>query len=190
MAVQLFEKANGYSDSEQFLGKLGREIWRLHEAQFEDDIDEILDHGINAAITAWHLHEIVAVEFNLNKEAYRNTLNSRCIDLGLMHDIATYAKHLRVTRPQRRNSNDSLQLRTIVRPFINEEEWEESKKSMEFFGISISEDSTEYSYRAYRPLKIDDREVEEILVDIKYFWTREIKALQNQDGNILKRPET
>ena len=161
-----------------FFEKLKREIWRLHEAQFQNDDDEIFDHGLNAAITAWHLHEVIARENGLDKVAYRDDVKKRCPDLGLMHDIATQAKHFNVTSPQRNNPQDDLELKTIVRPYITEEEWNDA--GGEFFGTIIKplRGDRPYKLTPYRVLKVDVREVEEILEAIEYFWRRELEKFK------------
>jgi hypothetical protein len=166
--------------AEAFLGKLKREIWRLHEAQFDGNIDDILDHGLNASITAWHLHEIVAEEFGLDKSPYRGDVKRRCIDLGLMHDIATQAKHFRVTKPQRKNLNDNLRMTTGARPYMSEEEWRESRAAFEEWGIPPIQNNDVYKSRPYHVLKVDGREVEEILEEIRRFWRYEIQRHQKE----------
>lgn len=171
----------GFSSSKDFIEKLKREIWRLHEAQFDDKTDEnILDHGLNAVITAWHLHEIIAKENSLSKDNYRDGVKSRCPDLGLMHDIATQTKHFQVSSPQRRNPQDTLEMKTSVRPYIAEDEWKQSRKDMEEFGIIVK--NYEYKPLPYRVLKIEGREVEEILEDIRRFWERELNTFASPNS--------
>jgi hypothetical protein len=97
MSVQI----TGFKSSIDLIKKIKREVWRLHEAQFEDVYEDILDHGLNAAITAWHIHEIIAKEKEISKSEYRNDIKKRCEYLGTLHDIATHVKHLQVTRPLR-----------------------------------------------------------------------------------------
>lgn len=85
-----------------YFEKLKREISRIEEAQDSYVTgDEITDHGINAAITAWHLPEYFFKA--MGKEAAkekRNTVAAKYPDLRLMHDIATEAKHFTVSAQQ------------------------------------------------------------------------------------------
>jgi hypothetical protein len=169
-----------FQSSESFLGKLKREIWRLHESQFDCNIDDILDHGLNAAITAWHLHEIITKEFGLDKASYREDIKKCCPDLVLMHDIATQAKHFCITKPQRKNASKNLEMTTVTRPYMSEEEWKESRAAFEEWGIPQFQNNDVYKSLPYCVLQVDGREVEEILEDIRRFWEREIRRHQDK----------
>lgn len=168
----------GLSSSKDFIEKLKREIARLHDAQHFDDTDEnILDHGLNALITAWHLHEVIAKEYNLNIKAYREDVKKRNSDLGVLHDLATQAKHFQVTSPKRNNPHNALEIKTNVRLWQTSEEWEEGQDAMKSFGIVFP--NQKYTPRPLRALKIEDRDLEDILEEVSHFWEKELKALSS-----------
>jgi hypothetical protein len=178
----------GFSSSKDFIEKLKREIARLHDAQHFDDTDEnILDHGLNASITAWHLHEVIAKEYNLQIKDYREDIKKRHSDLGVLHDIATQAKHFQVNAPKRDNPHDTLEIKTNVRLWQTKEEWDEGEEAMKSFGIVFT--NQEYKARPLRALRIEDRDLEEILEEARFFWEREIKSLSagNLSPSLISR---
>lgn len=103
-----------FSEPRYYLAKLRREIDRLKEAQNTDCAEDTKDHGINAAITAWHLPEWTIRSQNANGDVngYRNDLVAQKSDYALMHDIATQAKHFKVSAPQ---YTDTFEVRTSAR---------------------------------------------------------------------------
>lgn len=161
----------GFSSSQDHLKKLNREIWRLHEAQFSGVLEDIIDHGINASITAWHLHEIVAKERRISVSNYRRLIKRKCVYLGLIHDLTTYAKHFKVSRPQRSNAKDNLNIGSTTRAYQSEDDWKMAKQFMSECGVEIE---TQYKPTDYKVLKVDDIELEEILEEVKRFWVLEL----------------
>ncbi len=168
MSVQI----NGLKSSMDFTEKIKREVWRLHEAQFEDVYENILDHGLNAVITAWHIHEVIAKEKKISINQYRNDIKKRCEYLGILHDIATQVKHLQVTRPLRSNSSVALNMNSNTRSFMTEEEWEVGQSFLAECGVRFA--NQRYEQIDYNVLIVDGIELMEILEEVCKFWQGEI----------------
>jgi replicative superfamily II helicase len=113
-----------FSDSRYYLAKFKREIDRLREAQSYASSDDVRDHGINAAITAWHLPEWILRKQNAQVskqevETLRNAIIQKNGDFALMHDFATQAKHFRVSTPE---NPTAFEIRTSARAIYTEAE--------------------------------------------------------------------
>jgi len=105
------------------LRKFSREITRLKEAQKnKNHPNDILDHGLNAAITGWHLVEWLAQEMGQNVSAYRMKIHNICPNLGLMHDVATQIKHFKVTNPKRVTKTQYVDLRVCKQIWLTKGE--------------------------------------------------------------------
>ena len=108
--LTLGEKTFGQRSSRDMLGKLERELERLASSTKRDDI---VDHGINVALTAWHLTEWVwpdtahtrglrdrlAAEAGVSAASFDDREFKRyaikaCPELRYCRIIATTAKHL------------------------------------------------------------------------------------------------
>lgn len=157
-----------FSEPEYYLAKLRREIDRLKEAQNTDCAEDAKDHGLNAAITAWHLPEWAIRSQNANGDVngYRNDLVAQKSDYALMHDIATQAKHFKVSAPQH---TSAFEVRTSARATITTAE-----QSM--INQRFQENPEQAVY--FRPenrfqsvLKIDDRDALPIFEEICSFLT-------------------
>jgi hypothetical protein len=153
-----------------YLDKLRREIDRLREAQKYMQSEDVKDHGINAAITAWHLPEWAMRSINPDEDVnfYRNNLVQRNRDYGLMHDLATQAKHFKVSAPMTQN----FEVRTSARATYTEEE----KRRLE---EHVKNNPSEALYMRLTNsfqsvLKIEDRDALPLLEEIYEFLSAEL----------------
>lgn len=100
------EKTFGHRSGRDILGKLEREVRRLASAV---DRDDIVDHGINVAWTAWHLTEWVWPDTEhtpglrdrlaaSNVEAFKRYAIDACPELRYCRIITNNAKHLKCRR--------------------------------------------------------------------------------------------
>lgn len=89
--------------------KAEREILRLKEALDYGEKDDparrqdIFDHTINAAITIYHLLEWILPE----EEEDRKALVASHEEFQKLHDVATYFKHSKVSRPQSNKDHET-----------------------------------------------------------------------------------
>ncbi|MDY0009741.1 MAG: hypothetical protein RBS08_08545, partial [Bdellovibrionales bacterium] len=119
----------GLETPQDFLDKLQREIGRLYEAQHNGGLDcDVLDHSLNAIMTAWHLHEAVEKATNNNSinkstKAYRDDVVQRCPELGILHDITSQIKHVKVSEPRRTNKEQPLHVDSALVGNITDEEY-------------------------------------------------------------------
>jgi hypothetical protein len=84
---------------EKMLEKLNREIERLRAAEAEPDKTAIIDHALNAAITAYHLLEWRAKTVSPpdTRRARDLLITEGSADLELLHDIVTKTKHVTIS---------------------------------------------------------------------------------------------
>lgn len=166
----------GFRDAKSFLDKLLREIERLHEAQLNNgSTEEIFDHGLNATITAWHIHEAIAIEHGFNKDKYRDDMKEQYPDLGLLHDIATHAKHFKVTTAQRTTPDKPLEVRTSARAMFTDEEWSYVAEGL---GNNVEQPVYVRMKNSFQTvLKAEDRDVEELLQGVYNFWKKQLATL-------------
>lgn len=157
-----------FSHPEYYLAKFRREIDRLKEAENSDNAENAKDHGINAAVTAWHLPEWIVRNQRPNDDVnqYRNTLISAKSDYALMHDIATQVKHFKVGGQKH---STEFEVRTSTRATLTTAE--QSMLSQKF------QESPEQAIY-FRPesrfqsiLKIDDRDAVPIFEEVYEFLT-------------------
>ena len=120
--------AFGITTPSDMLAKLKREVNRVADASFLHD--ELVDHGNQCAITAWHItdwvwrarfendtvaqDDLVAPDSNLRKKGggkyrdiprwFKEYLTRECPELALCQDIANGFKHVIATIPERRES--------------------------------------------------------------------------------------
>lgn len=163
---------DGFSTAKSFLEKMAREIKRLEEAQLYGSKCDVLDHGLNAAITGWHLHEAIAKEQSINKDKYRDDMKSLCADLALLHDIATQAKHFQVSNSQQVSTNDTLNINTNTLATFTDSE-------QKYVDERLNQNPEEAVYirmgnRLQIVLKIEDRKAQDILNDIYKFWEKQL----------------
>lgn len=107
--VEMYLEIASLKSPNDYVAKLKREIKRLREAQYNFNSKyDCIDHAFNAALTAWHIIEVVAEFKGYNKnerDDWRNWAVSQAKNLELLHDIATKGKHFKVTRPKRDNGS-------------------------------------------------------------------------------------
>ena len=102
----------------QMLSKLGREISRLHTER--RSVEDVTDVAINAAFTAWHIHDWVWVaKFRDDTEAqiaiginetdlrdakreFQKYVTGQCAGLALCQDVTNGIKHVTAKTPKRR----------------------------------------------------------------------------------------
>ena len=121
------------SKPRDFLDKLEREIQRLKNAQENNGSNlDVFDHGLNAAITGWHMYEWIARERGFkNCDEYRDEMKRQCSDLGLLHDITTQMKHFRVSHAQRLNSESNLSVVASARSGLTPAEEQKIMKGLQ-----------------------------------------------------------
>ena len=107
----------GLRTPQDLLAKLERELTRLKTAR---EVADMIDHGINFALSAWHMVEWIAEDDNYrdklraklgtgtaDKKTLRKELEKfalrRCRELESCRVVATCAKHLECTHPPPRD---------------------------------------------------------------------------------------
>jgi len=170
-------RAIGPPNPKYYLSKLDREITRLRNAQEQlGSTTEVIDHGLNAAITAWHLPESYIRDqssdiFGQDIKIFRENLIGKCADFALMHDIATHAKHLKVSRPL---SQTVPNIRTSARSNMTEEEQRKVNNPSDYereHGVFIR-----LSNSIQIVLKIDDRDALPVFQNIYDFLSLELES--------------
>jgi hypothetical protein len=165
------------SSAHDLLAKLQREIARLRDAQENNGSDEeVLDHGLNAALTGWHIFEAVARERGITEKKkvtqFGEQVAIQSPDLGLLHDVATHVKHFKVSNALRANPTQGITVGTSVRSTITPAEEQGIMEGLRENPMGAHYFRPENNFQTV--LKIDGQDALDVLQRACDYWATQI----------------